>query len=726
MVTEPKHSEGPPSSSSKIRVADIDIAWNGKQGTCTFENLGVAMMWIDTTLAGLMSGVQAMVGTERFGLALQSQGRKSVDDDWRVISQFSDFQKGFEAIANIAAVAGWGDWHLMSVDEEKKECRFRVLNSWEGRYQKALGVCWGSAMLAGKLAGYCSILFKTNCWADQTAFLAAGDDFDEFTVGPSKRSIEQEIENLLTTDEATRADMAVALHNLQIEVKERKRAEETLRESEARFRKIVQATDAGYFFVDLNGLWRDVNDAWLKMHGYSSREEVIGKHFSLTQVDEDMEAAEKIVEKLLSGESIPTGEFSRRCKDGSIAYHTYSVNPVVKGGKVVGLEGFVIDVTKRRRAEMERRMLEEQLRHAQKMESIGTLTSGVAHNFRNILGAISMDCQLVHLLYKDDEHLQKMAERTNSCVTRGARLVEHLLQFSREQAKEYEVVNVAEILQETYGLITQSFDKKINICIDIPDLVHIRGDHAGLSQVFMNLCSNARDAMPKGGELRIEARTEEDNVLITISDTGHGMDEETQEKCFDPFFTTKDVDKGTGLGLSTTYGIVKDHAGEILVFSELNKGTTFRLYLPLSLSDQERKQVRMPDIVRGSGEKILVVDDEMEILKPMEQLVEMLGYLVASVTSGMAAVDKYKSWEPDVVLLDRNMPEMDGITCAERILEYDAGARIVLISGYEEEGPSGIDDKTKSFIKGYLTKPIDMEGLSQVLGRLLADAKSEV
>ncbi|NQT68597.1 MAG: hypothetical protein HQ552_03355 [Desulfobacteraceae bacterium] len=233
-------SEITSSETEKIQVSGINIKWHPKHGTCTFENLPVAMMWIDTTLAGLMAGVQAMVGTERFGLALQSEGRNSVEADWQVISGFSDFSDGFDAIANIASVAGWGDWKLISFDDKKKVCRFRVKDSWEGRYQKSIGVCWGSGMLAGKMAGYCSRLFNTNCWTDQTAFIANGDKYDEFVVEPSERSIEKELENLLATDEATRADMAVALQKLQKEVQERLRAEGALRESEERYSGICQ------------------------------------------------------------------------------------------------------------------------------------------------------------------------------------------------------------------------------------------------------------------------------------------------------------------------------------------------------------------------------------------------------------------------------------------------------------------------------------------------------
>jgi hypothetical protein len=180
---------------NSIELAGNTIEWQLQQGTCTFNNLPMALMWVDTTLAGLMSGVQATVGAERFVLALQSEGRKSVEADWEVISKFPDFREGFAAIADIAAVAGWGIWKLIAFDPDQKECRFQITDNWEGRYQKALGVCWGSGMLAGKLAGYCTKLFGTNCWADQSSFAARGDDCDEFIVKPLKDSSRQRSTN---------------------------------------------------------------------------------------------------------------------------------------------------------------------------------------------------------------------------------------------------------------------------------------------------------------------------------------------------------------------------------------------------------------------------------------------------------------------------------------------------------------------------------------------------
>ncbi len=229
-----QESQGVPAGcrAFQIQVAGVNLEWNLERGTCTIESAPMTMMWLDTTIASLMAGVRAMVGTKRFGLALQSEGRNSVEKDWQVISQFEDFQTGFAALAKVASVGGWGNWQLVELDRQRQEAHFRIGDSWEGRYQKALGECWGSGLIAGKMAGLCSKLFQTNCWATQTAFIANGDECDEFWVRPCDRSIEEEIEQLLETDGASRADMAVALTKLRREISERRRVEEQLRHSE--------------------------------------------------------------------------------------------------------------------------------------------------------------------------------------------------------------------------------------------------------------------------------------------------------------------------------------------------------------------------------------------------------------------------------------------------------------------------------------------------------------
>ena len=269
-------------------------------------------------------------------------------------------------------------------------------------------------------------------------------------------------------------------------------------------------------------------------------------------------------------------------------------------------------------------------------------------------------------------------------------------------------------------MIRESFDKKIHIRIDVPDSLPTTGDPAGLSQTLMNLCTNARDAMPAGGELVIKARKVRDRAVLSVSDTGLGMNKETCEKCFDPFYTTKPVGQGTGLGLSTTYGIVKSHSGTVQVDTKINEGTTVTIGLPLADSAEEIKASAPPSIISGAGQSILVIDDEEQILDAMEDLLKGLNYRPILAQTAKEGIKKYKGHSPEVVLLDINMPEMDGFTCAEKILDLDAGANIAFVSGYEMNGLDGLKDRVKASIKGYLTKPVDLATLSGFLEQILS------
>ena len=262
-----------------ISIAGIPLQWDQTAGVCSLGGLPVIMVWTETTLARLMAGVQAMVGTERFALALQSEGRKSITEDWQVIAAHPSFEEGFQAIATIAATAGWGDWNLIFIDTVKQECIFHIRNSWESRYQQALGVNWGCGMIAGKLAGYCTKFFNTNCWAEQTSFAAIGSSCDTFIVRPSPKNVEQEIDNLLATDEATRADMAVALTKLKQEIQARTQAEQELRlaqqkleervreeslkyrESSRKYQKLVEDTNDLIAHLDQRGRINFINKA---------------------------------------------------------------------------------------------------------------------------------------------------------------------------------------------------------------------------------------------------------------------------------------------------------------------------------------------------------------------------------------------------------------------------------------------------------------------------------
>jgi len=511
------------------------------------------------------------------------------------------------------------------------------------------------------------------------------------------------------------------------DISERKLVEEALKESKEKYRKLyeeakraeevyrslIHSSADAIIIYDMEGKAMYVSPAFTRIFGWTL-EEVEGKRIPFlpeSERDVTMSIIKGIIEEGTPCQGFETKRYTKdgRLPDVSISASRYYDHK----GRPAGILVVLRDITQTRK-------LQSQLQHAQKMESIGTIASGVAHNFRNVLAGISVNSQLIEMKYQGDQTLMQLAERITNSVERGARLVDGLMQFSRkEKRKEFKLLDPAQVLRETYDLISKSFDKKINIRIDVPELPPVIGDHSGLSQVFMNLCTNARDTMPKGGKLRISAKPKGNDVEIRVSDTGQGMDKETQEKCFDPFFTTKEGYKGTGLGLSTAYGIMKEHGGHIHVFSELNRGTTFRVSLPTALDGEMSVKEAGPEVMRGTGQKILIVDDEKELLQPMEEMLEGLGYRTAAAQSGKEAIERYRAFRPDVVLMDRNMAGMDGITCGKKMMENDPNAKILIMSGYDPGSSQAIDTGAWEWITDYLTKPIGMVELSQVLGRVL-------
>jgi PAS domain S-box-containing protein len=507
--------------------------------------------------------------------------------------------------------------------------------------------------------------------------------------------------------------------DLKSQIGERERVEEALRVSERRYRNLFDSISDFIYTHDLEGRFLTVNRATAQTLGYTSSE-LIGRPVSDFMLPKYRQAFRHQYLEQIKKRGFFTGVSRYVSSDGTHHYVEYRNILVRQDGNEPYVSGVGRDITERTEAEIEVGKLEQQLFQSQKMEAIGTMAGGVAHNFRNILAVVSMNSELIRMKYRDERALQEIADVISNYSKKGEQLIEGLMQFSRrESKKDYQPLNLDEVIRETYELTSISFDKMINIHLKIPEPLTIMGDHSGISQVLINLCTNAMDAMPQGGELHMEAKEEGEKALVIISDTGEGMDKETQERCFDPFFTTKEVNKGTGLGLSTTYGIVKEHGGDIHVYSELGQGTTFKLTFPLASSDMRIPEESSTKIVRGKGEKVLVVDDEREMCRVMEELLKRLGYKAAYVRSGNSAIQKYKSWRPDVVLLDRNMPEMDGVSCSEQIMDYDPNAKILIISGYDQDGPSGIDGEKKRLIKGYLTKPIEMGRLSEELAQVL-------
>jgi PAS domain S-box-containing protein len=397
-------------------------------------------------------------------------------------------------------------------------------------------------------------------------------------------------------------------------------------------------------------------------------------------------------------------------------------------GRLIALEGIITDITQRKKAEEERASLERQMRAAQRMEAVGRLAGGIAHDFNNLLTVVQSYANFLL------EALPRGAAQTSDvrvildASERAARLVNQLLAFSRRQIQELEVVDLNELVASLDKMLRRVIGEDIELCVTLdPDLGHVKADVSQIEQVLLNLTVNARDAMPKGGRLTIETKnvTLDESyvghaetgikpgryVMIAVSDTGMGMDQETQSRIFEPFFTTKAKDKGTGLGLSTVFGIIKQSDGYIWVYSEVGRGTTFKIYLPRTDAETTRKlkQASLPEVVPGNA-TVLLVEDEALVRKAAARILRRHKFDVLEAANGEAALllcEKRK--EPiDVLVTDIVLPKMDGPELARRAAKSHPEMRVVFTSGYAEGAlGEGMGEEGSTF----LAKPFTPETL---------------
>jgi signal transduction histidine kinase/CheY-like chemotaxis protein len=530
----------------------------------------------------------------------------------------------------------------------------------------------------------------------------------------------------LGTPAAIAIENALLYANQEKMVKDRTRTlrltERRLRKSEARFRAIFDNMKSGvavfeveeggkdFVVVELNHFAREIEDIKLP--------DAVGKKVQEVFPDYESSGVLRIIERVWkSGVSEHIGPLLHEERKGR-EWREYDVYRL-PSGEIVTLFN---DLTAQKRAEKEQRTLQRRFLNAQKLESVGRLAGGVAHNFRNILQAILGNVEYLEMVNGQFEELDGIVKNINNSIDRGVDLVNSLLHFSRVGVDFNPVVlDLSDVISETYRIVERLFDKKIQISVDLDKDLYVKGNHSLLSQVFMNLFTNARDAMPGGGRLLVKASRNIGHILVVVSDTGYGMDKKTLDQVFDPFFTGKDVGKGTGLGLSTAHGIVEEHGGSIAVSSSPGKGTTFKIRFPLVEGGPQTQREPEKLLVTGKGQKVLIVDDELSALDALAGMTRSLGYTVASVSRAVEAVEQYREFQPDVVLMDRNMPEMDGISCIKEILKLDRDARIIIVSGYESSGPNGIGEDVKQLIRGYLTKPCGMNTLSQTFSEVLRE-----
>lgn len=524
--------------------------------------------------------------------------------------------------------------------------------------------------------------------------------------------------------EARTRDLSSANEGLRKEVESRAKAEQALRLSEERFRLLIENAQDSLFVFDRSGSFVDVNPQACRQLGYT-REELMA--LSVTDIVVDLSAGEmQEMMGRVDSDGHLTREGAHRRKDGA----TFPVE--------VSLAAFDTTVGRRYQALgrdiTSRQRLEEQLRQAQKMESVGRLAGGIAHDFNNLLSSIIGFSELTLMSLPPDDPLGDNLNEIIDAGQRAAGLTRQLLVFSRKQVLEMKVVDLNAVIENSTRMLGRMIGEDVVIKINPgPSLPPINADVGQLEQVLMNLVVNARDAMPRGGELVIEtacvdldeayASGHQDlapgkYVMFSVTDSGSGIAPDVQERMFDPFFTTKEEGKGTGLGLATVYGIVRQHKGHIWVYSEPGRGATFKVHFPAVVEgDLEEGAPVRAETPRGS-ETILVVDDDLSVRRLIARTIDSLGYRTLVAGSSQEALEYFEETggKIDVMLTDVIMPGMNGSRLAEIARSRNPEMKIMFMSGYPGDHIVGneLEEGTT-----YLQKPIPLSVLATKIREVL-------
>ncbi len=514
------------------------------------------------------------------------------------------------------------------------------------------------------------------------------------------------------------------------DVTERKQAEEALRQSEERNRSIVETARDAIFTISPDGVFTSLNPAFETITGWSQTE-WIGKPFGPLVHRDDFPLAMEMFARVMNGEKPPTFELRVRAKNDQRVTVELTVTPQMQDGKVLGVFGIARDTT-------ERKQLEEQLRQAQKMEAVGRLAGGVAHDFNNVLTAITGYSELLLRRLPEDDPHRRSVEEIHKAGNRAASLTRQLLTFSRKQVVQPKVLDLDSVVGDIEKMLRRLIGEDIELQTALrAEGGRVKADPGQIEQVIMNLVVNARDAMPAGGKLAIEtanvtldqeyARRHTDvapgdYVLLAVRDTGTGMTEQIKAHIFEPFFTTKGQGKGTGLGLATCFAIVKQSGGHIVVDTELGKGSAFKIYLPRVRAAVEpvTPVTERDDMPRGT-ETILLVEDESVVRELSSSVLRELGYTVLEAANGDEALrlaQQHGEHDVDLLLTDVVMPQMGGRELADKLRAIHPNTKVLFTSGYTEDAVQqrGINDPTIEFLQ----KPYRPDSLARKVREVLS------
>jgi PAS domain S-box-containing protein len=528
------------------------------------------------------------------------------------------------------------------------------------------------------------------------------------------------------------AQLRKSNQDLRREISERRQTETALRASEERYRELFNSINDLVYTHDLDGRILTINPTPFQHLGYRP-EEIVGRPITDFMPFENRQAFDDDYLIRIRQQGVAEGVFKILVKKRTPHYIEYRNSLVQPEGEEPYVSGMGRDVTERILAERELRDLEEQLFQSQKMEAIGKLASGVAHDFNNILHAISGYLQLLRTsqgpIGPDHPYLVEI----ETVVESAAGLVHQLLTFSRKEQLPLGPLDLNRQVRETVKILKRTIPRMIDIQTRLAeDLKPVNANQVQIEQVIMNLVTNAKDAMPRGGRLVIStynvtlddkyARSQVDvepgeHIRLTVSDSGHGMDRDMVKQIFEPFFTTKAAGQGTGLGLSTVYGIIKRYGGHITCHSEPNQGTTFQVYLPALAEVEVLAEPMKAPPVTGGQETILLVDDEPAVLDIACDILERYGYSTLTARTGEEALEVFRDKANDVgaVVLDLNMPGMGGPACLEQLRLLSPGVKVLIASGYAPDEQKSVRDQAE----GMLRKPYRLTELVRKIREVL-------
>ncbi len=515
------------------------------------------------------------------------------------------------------------------------------------------------------------------------------------------------------------------------DVTERKQAEEALTSEQNLLRSLMDNVPDHIYFKDLNSRFLRMSKSQAERFGLGDPAQSIGMtDFDFFTEDHARPAYEHEQEIIKTGIPLVNIEEKETWPDGLETWVSTTKVPLRDlNGHIIGTFGISRDMN-------EQKKMQSQLMQAQKVQSIGTLAGGIAHDFNNILGIILAFTSVLERSDGDKEKISKSTTAITQAVSRGAALVRQILTFARQTGAMVKPMIIPDLVREIVDMLKETFPEVIEFKTTMEkNIPFVNADHSQMHQVLLNLCVNARDAMPHGGVITIEVKTVASETLvkqfpeakndryifISVSDTGIGMDEATRSRIFDPFFTTKEQGKGTGLGLSVVYGVIQDHHGFISVESKVGQGTTFHLYIPVSQEEKktpEVKNTKVEELQRGS-ETILLVEDEELLREVVQSALESNGYKVLLATDGREAIEIYKKQYKDIalVLSDMGLPKLGGIDVYAMLKEINPNIKIIFASGF-------ISTETRSKLlkegaKGFIMKPYSINEILQMVREVL-------